>query len=221
MTVAIALHPRSRRPDDPAPGSVNIVARWDLLPIVIRPIVEMDDDDLFEFCHQNADLRIERTREGELIVMPPTGGETGNRNFEIAVALGQWAKQDGSGLGFDSSTGFILPNRAQRAPDAAWITKERWFALPPEKRAKFPPIVPDFIIELRSPSDELADLIEKMEEWIGNGVRLGWLIDPFERRVHVHRPNVEPEVLEEPASVSGNPVLPGFVLRVDDLWADR
>ncbi len=221
MTVAIALHPRARRPDDPAAGSVSIVARWDQLPMVIKPIVQMDDDDLFEFCRQNADLRIERTREGELIVMPPTGGETGNRNFQLAARLAHWTDANGTGVGFDSSTGFILPNRAQRAPDAAWITKERWAALPKKHREKFPPIAPDFVIELRSPSDDLRDVVAKMEEWIDNGVRLGWLIDPFERRVHVYRPTIDPEVLVEPATVEGDPVLPGFVLRIDDLWAEE
>ncbi len=196
-------------------SSTYLVTPRELLPMRIRPARPIDDDELFELCAQNRDLRIERTAEGELIIMPPTGGETGNINFKLIAKLGAWVERDGTGVGFDSSTGFILPNGAERAPDAAWVTRARWEALAPEQRRKFPPLVPDFVLELRSPSDRIADVKEKMEEYVAQGVRLAWLVDAEDRSVHVHRPDQPVEVVRD--VVRGDPVLPGFELRLDDV----
>ena len=189
--------------------------------IVLRmpPALAMDDDQFFEFCQINRDLRIERTSQGEIIVMPPTGGETGKRNFGLIVQFGIWVKQDGTGIGFDSSTGFKLPNGAERAPDASWVKKERWEALTPSQRKKFAPLCPDFVIELRSPSDRVKDLQNKMEEYMDNGARLGWLIDPHSRQVYIYRPSGEIEQLDNPTEVKGDEsVLPGFVLVMKEIW---
>ena len=174
-------------------------------PIVLRmpPALAMDDDEFFEFCQINRDLRIERTADGEIIVMPPTGGKTGGRNFDLVVQFGIWIKRDGTGKGFDSSTGFKLPNGAERSPDASWVKLDRWEALTPSQMEKFIPLCPDFVIELRSPSDRVKNLQKKMEEYMDNGARLGWLIDPKNRRVYIYRPDGEVEQLENPATVKG------------------
>jgi Uma2 family endonuclease len=182
------------------------------------PPLMMTDEQFFLLAQHNRDLRLERTAEGDLIVMPPTGWQTGDRNAEITMQLRIWAKQDGSGVATDSSTGFKLPNRAERSPDAAWVRRERLAALTPEQKEKFLPLCPDFVLELRSPSDDLADVQAKLEEYIANGARLGWLIDPSERRVHVYRPGAQPEILEHAESVSGAPILPGFTLELKEIW---
>jgi Uma2 family endonuclease len=200
------------------PGSVAIVTPLASLPLRVRLARPLDDDELLAFCAKNRELRIERTKDGELIIMPPTGSETGRKNFALIGKLAVWVERDGTGVGFDSSTGFILPNGAERAPDAAWVKKERWFALSEEQRQKFAPLCPDFVVELRSPTDTLAELCDKLEEYIESGARLGWLIDPFERRVHVYQPGRPPEVLADPGEVAGDPVLPGFVLPLDVIW---
>lgn len=184
----------------------------------IRPAVPFSDDALAEFCGANRDLRIERTSEGDLIIMPPTGAETGRRNLRLSIRLGAWAERDGAGVGFDSSTGFILPNRAERSPGFAWVRKERWDALTPAQREKFAPLCPDFVMELKSPSEDLRELQAKMAEYIENGASLGWLIDPETRRVHVYRPAMPAEILEQPASIAGEPILPGFVLDLTEIW---
>lgn len=181
--------------------------------------LRLSDDQLFELCGRNPELRIERTPEGDLTVMTPAGGESSRKNVEAMVALAAWAKQDGTGVVFDSSAGFLLPNGAMRSPDAAWVERSRWQALEPEERRGFVPLVPNFVLELRSPSDRLPDLRAKMEEYRACGVRLGWLIDPEERRVHVYRPGRVPEVLEAPARVAADPELPGFVLDLEPIWA--
>ena len=191
-------------------------------PIVLRmpPALAMDDDEFFEFCQINRDLRIERTADGEIIVMPPTGGKTGGRNFDLVVQFGIWIKRDGTGKGFDSSTGFKLPNGAERSPDASWVKLDRWEALTPSQMEKFIPLCPDFVIELRSPSDRVKNLQKKMEEYIDNGARLGWLIDPKNRRVYIYRPDGEVEQLENPTTVKGDDsVLPGFVLNMEEVWS--
>jgi Uma2 family endonuclease len=188
------------------------------LVLHLEPIIKLTDDQFFEFCQLNRDLRIERTASGELEIMSPTGTETGGSNFDLAVELGIWVRKDGMGKGFDSSTGFTLPNGAERSPDISWIRLERWNALTPEQQEKFAPICPDFVVELRSPSDSLTTLQNKMQEWIDNGVRLGWLIDRKHRRVYVYRPGVSVECLDNPATVSGGPVLPGFVLDMSKIW---
>ncbi|NEO68579.1 Uma2 family endonuclease [Moorena sp. SIO3H5] len=182
------------------------------------PALDMNDDQFFEFCQINQKLRIERTSAGEIIIMSPTGGVTGNRNFKLIQQLANWTDDDGTGIGFDSSTGFKLPNGAERSPDAAWIKVERWDTIPTEKQERFAPICPDFVVELRSPSDKLQTLQNKMTEYIDNGAKLGWLIDRKHRRVYVYRPGVETEQLDNPATVSGEPVLPGFVLKLEKIW---
>jgi Uma2 family endonuclease len=181
-------------------------------------LVQMTNEQFYEFCQANGDLRIERTANGEVIIMPPAFSDTGNRNFNIAAQLGYWTEQDGTGIGFDSSAGFTLPNGAMRSPDASWIELERWNALTDAQKASFAPICPSFVIELRSSSDRLIKLQEKMQEYIDNGALLGWLIDRQNRKVYIYRPNREVEILDNPEAVSGNPELPGFVLRMGKIW---
>jgi len=167
----------------------------------------------------NPDLRLERTSQGELIVSPPTGWETGERNWSLSGELYLWWRNSGEpGKAFDSSTGFILPNGATRAPDASWISEERWQKLTPEQKTKFAQICPDFVVELRSDSDRIKPLQEKMKEYIENGSRLGWLLDPKSRRVEIYRPDSDVEVLENPTELSGEAVLPGFVLELRRIW---
>jgi Uma2 family endonuclease len=190
------------------------------LPLVVRlePALRVTEDQFFEFCQINRDLRIERTAQGELIIMPPTGGKTGERNAEITMQLGVWAKQDGQGATFGSSAGFRLPSGSVRSPDAAWVRNSRLDVLPPEQWEKFLPLCPDFVIELRSPTDSLSVLQEKMREYLDNGAQLGWLIDPAQRRVYVYRPQASVEVLDNPETLSGDPVLTGFVLNLREVW---
>lgn len=168
----------------------------------------------------NRDLRLERTARGELIVNPPTGWETGRRNWSISGELYLWWRNAGEpGEAFDSSTGFILPNGATRAPDASWVSQERWQALTPEQKGTFANICPDFVVELRSSSDTLKSVQDKMREYIDNGAKLGWLIDPQHRQVEIYRPGLaKVEVLENPAELSGEAVLPGFVLNLRRVW---
>ncbi|MDP8924564.1 MAG: Uma2 family endonuclease [Chloroflexota bacterium] len=190
------------------------------LPLVLRllPAIRLSDDDLFALCALNRELRIERTAEGDLLLMPPTGAETGDSNAEIGMQLRVWAKRDGTGTTFDSSTGFLLPNGAMRSPDASWMPRPRLNQMTREQRKKFIPACPDFVLELRSPSDTMADLHAKLREYIANGARLGWLLDPETRRVHVYRPDAPVEQLDDPATVGGDPVLPGFVLDLREVW---
>ena len=169
-------------------------------------------------CQENRDLRFELTAQKELVIMPPTGLESGWRSGEIFFALTVWAKKNGAGLSFDSSTGFTLPNGAIRSPAASWVRREQWLALTPEQRAGFAPLSPYFVVELRSPSDQLAPLQEKMREYSDNGVQLGWLIDPVEKRVHLYRPGQPVASEDNPATLSGDPVLPTFVLDLRPLW---
>ena len=155
------------------------------LIVQLRPVLELTDDQLYEFCQINRDLRIERNRKGELIIMPPTGGETSARNAEIIIQLGSWAKRNGEGATFDSSGGFRLANGAVRSPDAAWVKHSRLNALSADERQKFPPLCPEFVIELRSPTDSLDVLREKMQEYLDNGAQLAWLIDPELKHVYI------------------------------------
>ncbi|HVS02456.1 MAG TPA: Uma2 family endonuclease, partial [Thermoanaerobaculia bacterium] len=180
--------------------------------------LRLSDDELFDLCARNPELRIERTAAGDLIVMTPAGGASGHRNLEITSALAVWARSDSTGVGFDSSTGFVLPNGAMRAPDAAWVLRSRLEPLSSEAKEKFLPLCPDFVVELRSPADRLGDLQARMEEYRDNGARLGWLVDPQERRVHVYRPGRPAEVLEGVAAVSGDPELAGLVLELEPVW---
>ncbi len=189
-------------------------------PLVVRmyPVIDLTDDQFFEFCQLNRELRIERTANGELLIMPPTGAETGGSNFELSGQLFNWIKQDGTGRGFDSSTGFTLPNGATVSPDISWVKLERWNALSKQQRTKFAPLSPDFVVELRSESDSVSALQNKMQQYIDNGVKLGWLLDRKNRRVYVYRPGVAAERLDNPETVSGDPELPGFVLKLGEIW---
>ena len=172
--------------------------------------VGLTDDQFLRLCSDNSDFQFEMTARGELIIMPPVSGETGWRESKINQRLANWAEQDGAGLAFGSSSGFVLPNGAIRAPDAAWIPKHRWMKLPKEDHEKFPHICPDFVIELRSPSDRLSEARRKMEEYIDNGARLGWLLDPNANRAYIYWPGQPAERIENPKIISGDPVLPGF-----------
>jgi Uma2 family endonuclease len=176
-------------------------------------------EQLVQLAIANRDLQLERTATGELIVMPPTGGDTGNRNLDIEGQLWLWNRQTKLGKAFNSSTGFHLPNGADRSPDAAWVRQERWDALTPEQRKSFVPLCPDFVIELRSESDNLAPLRAKMQEYIENGACLGWLIDRKNKKVEIYRQSQEVEVLAHPLSLSGENVLPGFVLDLAEVWS--
>lgn len=197
--------------------AVSYTGRLPLL-IHLQPVLDMTDDQFYEFCRINRDLRVERTAQGDLLIMTPTGGETGERNSEITMQLRIWAKRDGTGVTFDSSSGFVLPNHAVRSPDAAWIKRSRWVTLTPDQRRKFVPLCPDFVLELRSPTDDLCFLQAKMQEYLDNGAQLGWLIDPAARRLYVYRPQAPVECLENPDALSGYPVLPGFVLDLSEVW---
>ena len=175
-------------------------------------VAKITDEEFLELCRNNADLRMEMTKEGDLIIMPPTGGITSGINFSLVVRLGVWAEKDGTGKGFESNALFVLPNGAKRMPDMSWIKLERWNKLTEEQKKSFPPICPDFVVELRSPSDSIKDLQDKMEEYVENGAQLGWLIDPIQKKVFVYRPNVPMEELDRPTAISGEPLLKGFKL---------
>ncbi len=180
--------------------------------VTLEPVGALTDEAFYQLCQANPDLKFERSAQGELIIMAPTGGESGRRNADITIELGLWNRQTQLGYVFDSSTCFKLPNGAERSPDAAWIEASRWQALSPEDREKFPPIAPDFVIELRSLSDSLARLQAKMAEYRDNGVRLGWLINPQDQQVEIYRPGQDVEILNAPAELRGDPVLLGFSL---------
>lgn len=188
------------------------------ITLQMLPVLEMTDEQFFNFCQLNPDYRLERTATGELIIMPPTGSESGNRNFNLIVQLGIWLEQDGTGIGFDSSTGFKLPNGAQRSPDAAWIKLERWHQLTLEQKTRFAPICPDFVVEIASPSDSLTLLKDKMQEYMENGSSLGWLIDRQNRLVYIYSPHVAVECLDNPATVSGEPLLLQFNLKMQNIF---
>jgi Uma2 family endonuclease len=196
-------------------GQGDSVVRMPDLPLDISTLT---DDQFFQFCAVNKELRIERTAEGKIIMMSPTGGETGRRNAEVNRQVGNWAKQDGTGVVFDSNTEFRLPNGANRSPDASWVLKSRWEALPEAEREKFPPLCPDFVLELLSPSDNLGETKLKMEEYLANGARLGWLIDPKSKRVFVYT-DAGVQILEDARQLSGDPVLPGFRLDMSEIFS--
>ncbi len=189
-------------------------------PIILRlrPVVDLTPDQLLELSALNRDVRLELTAQGELIVMSPTGGRSGGRNLALAGLLWTWTQQNGTGIAFDSSTGFTLRDNAVRSPDAAWIQLSRWNALSPDQQEQYPPLCPDFVVELHSKSDTVGNLRAKMEEWLKNGVPLGWLIDPYAKRVYVYRPDAPVEELQNPETISGEPVLPGFVLDLRKVW---
>ncbi|MBW4672429.1 MAG: Uma2 family endonuclease [Cyanomargarita calcarea GSE-NOS-MK-12-04C] len=181
--------------------------------------LQMNSQQFYDFCQVNQDLRIERNKFGEISIMPPTGSESGNREGRIIQQLMNWTDEDGTGIAFSSSAGFTLSTGAERSPDASWIKLSRWNILKREQQQRFAPICPDFVLELRSPSDNLQPLKDKMEEYMKEpGVQLGWLIDRKHRKVYIYRPRMPEECLDNPASVSGETVLPGFVLNMSKVW---
>ena len=180
--------------------------------------LKLSDDQFESLVWANRDSKFELTATGELLIMSPTGGETGNRNFELYIDLGNWNRKKGLGKAFDSSTGFELPNGAKRSPDLSWITLEKWNALTPVQRRKFLPICPDFVVELVSESDDLKEIEEKMQEYLDNGLGLGWLIIPKIRQVKIYRPQQTIEILESPMFLSGESVLVDFILDLTPIW---
>ncbi|ACB49969.1 hypothetical protein cce_0618 [Crocosphaera subtropica ATCC 51142] len=190
------------------------------LPLVLQlsPAIAITDEQFFALCQLNRDYCLERNAKGELLIMSPTDLETGNRNAKLTQQLANWTDEDVSGIGFDSSTGFKLPNGANRSPDAAWMTLEKWNSLTEDQKIRFAPVCPDFVVEIRSPSDQLQSLQDKLQEYIDNGVKLGWLIDRKNRLVYIYRPQTEVECLENPDTVNGDPILSGFQLQMDKIW---
>ena len=186
--------------------------------LIIRPgLRRFSDEEFAEFCARYPELRIEMNSEGEIMVMLPLISEGGRQNFVLTGRFAAWVEADGTGVGFDSSTGFLLRDGAKLSPDVSWIRRERWDALSEEQKNDFAPICPDFVVELRSKSDRLRPLQEKMEEYMENGAELGWLIDPLEKKVHVYRPGAPVQVLEDPAELSGDPPLKGLVLKLEGI----
>ncbi|BAC89307.1 Uma2 family endonuclease [Gloeobacter violaceus] len=181
--------------------------------------VDLSDEQYFQLCQANRDLRFERSAKGELIIMPPAGSNSSHRNIKLSQQLANWSDTNGLGIEFDSSGGFKLPNGADRSPDASWVRRERWEALTPEEQDRFAPVCPDFVAELRFKTDSLKELRLKMQEYIDNGALLGWLLDPQTRKVEIYRPGLPVEVLDNPERLSGEPVLPGFVLNLAAIWA--
>ena len=180
--------------------------------------IKLTDEQFFQLCQDNRDLRFERNANGNLIIMSPAGGKTGNRNGRLNQQLFNWTDADGTGIAFDSSTGFKLPNGADRSPDAAWVRLERWDTLTDEQQERFVPLCPDFVVELLSPSDSLTVAQDKMQEYLENGILLGWLINRKTRRVEIYRQWEEVEVQENPTTLSGEEVLPGFILNLEPIW---
>ena len=187
------------------------------LPPILQLNIKLTDEQFFQLCQDNRDYRFERTANGDLIVMPPTGSETGRRNAKITAQLELWSSQNNLGVVFDSSSGFKLPNGAERSPDASWVTRQRWEALTSEQRERFAPLCPDFVVELRSKSDALKTLQEKMQEYLDNGARLCWLIDRQNQQVEIYRPGESVEIVQSPKTLSGEDILPGFVMNLKEI----
>ena len=189
------------------------------LTLDLRGLIDKITDEQYEkLCRSNPDLNFELDKQGNLIIVPPTGGWTGNKNIKISQQLANWTDRDGTGIAFDSSTEFNLPEGGKRSPDSAWIKLERWNELTEQQQESFPPICPDFVVELRSKSDNLRPLQDKMQEYLDSGLRLGWLIDPKNRQVEIYRQGQDKQVLEDPKNLSGEDVLWGFVLNLQPIW---
>ena len=204
------------------------------ITINLNSVIRLDEDQFYELCQANPDLKFERNAQGELIIMSPTGGITGKYNSDLNTDLNLWNRQKNLGIVFDSSTGFKLPNGADRSPDAAWIPLKRGNQLSLKQQEKFVPLCPDFVIELRSKTDKLKTLQEKMtsdpasaqdarerarmQEYINNGTLLGWLINPKDKQVEIYRQGQPREVLTQPSSLSGENILPDFVLSLESIW---
>lgn len=190
-----------------------------LIPPHLVGLHSVTHEQFEELCRDYPDLRLELTSSGELIVMPPTGSGTGKRTFDLTIQFGNWVKKDATGIGFGTDTGYTLPNSAIRGPDASWMRRAKWEGVSAYERDRFAHVSPDFVIELRSRSDRLPTLLNKMEEYIANGVTLGWLIDPYKRRVYIYEAGKDMVVLENPAVVSGEPLLRGFELQMEEIWS--
>lgn len=189
------------------------------LTLNLDSVIELSREQFYQICQDNPDLKLERTATGNLVIMSPTGGETGRKNASLIVQVGLWNEQTQLGEVFDSSTGFSLPNGADRSPDVAWLEKSRWEALSPQQKEKFIPLCPDFVIELLFPTDNSKHVQAKMQEYIANGCQLGWLINQKQKTVEVYRPRKETEILNAPASLSGENVLPNFTLNLRKVWS--
>lgn len=185
-------------------------------PVVLES--EMNDEQFFRFCVINRDLRIERSARGQVIIMAPLGGSSSSGEIKLSQIFGNWAERDGRGRVFGSTAGFTLPNGAMRSPDISWVRNERLEELTDEQWEKFLPLCPDFVLELRSPSDSMRTLREKMQEYMENGSELGWLLDPERKQLLIYRPGAVPEMIENPGEISGEPVLRGFTLDVRQIW---
>jgi len=188
-------------------------------PDLINVTQPVTQEHFEQLCRKYRKLRLELTSTGELIVMPPTGSETGRSNAHLTHQLMAWTEKDTTGVCFGNTAGFILPNGAIRSPDASWIKREKWDSLTEQQKERFGPWCPDFVVELRSPSDRLTEMRNKMLEFMENGASLGWLIDPSKRQVYVYRPDDEVVILDDPETVSGDPLLPGFELNLTKLWS--
>jgi Uma2 family endonuclease len=190
-----------------------------MIPITLNlePVVKLTHQEFYQLCVANPDAKLELTSSGELVVMSPTGGVSGNRNIKISHRLERWSEIDGTGVSFDSSTMFKLPNGAFRSPDAVWISLARWNQVSLDEQESFPPICPDFVVELRSKTDTLKSIQDKMQEYLNNGTRLGFLLNPQGKQVEIYRQGQVKEVVNEPGDVSGEEVLMGFVLRLDGI----
>ena len=188
------------------------------ITVNLNPIIQLTDNQFYQLCRENPEVKFERNRKGEILIMSPTGGGTGKRNFEIGIEFGMWNRQTKLGVCFDSSTCFKLPNGANRSPDVAWIQNDRWNSLTAEEQEKFPPIAPDFVLKLMSPSDSLPETQAKMQEYINNGVKLGWLINRKMRQVEIYRLGKPIEILDFPQQLSGEDILTGFILDMQIIW---
>lgn len=188
------------------------------LPPILTLKLDLTQEQFWQLCQENHDLQFERTATGELIIMPPTGGNTGKRNVKLITQLDLWNSKTHLGEVFDSNTGFTLPNGADRSPDASWVSRERWEALTPEQQEKFIPLCPDFVVELMSPSDRLEKTRQKMQEYQENGAKLGWLINRKQQQIEIYRLNQGVEILDYPNEISGEDILPGFVLDLTTIW---
>jgi Uma2 family endonuclease len=186
-----------------------------MTPLILNlDTVNLSDEQFYRLCRANSDWKLERTPTGELVIMSPVGGVSGNREADLIALLWLWNRQTGRGKVFSSSTIFRLPNGGSRSPDAAWVSLERWESLTSEQQEEFPPICPDFIIELRSRTDPLEPLQKKMQEYLNSGLQLGWLVNPQQQQVEIYRPNQPIEIVKLPARLSGESLLPGFELQL-------
>lgn len=188
------------------------------LTLNLNSVIKLTREQFYQLCEENPDLKLERNAQGELIIMPPTGGETGKSNSTINAQIWFWNDQNQLGEVFDSSTGFTLPSGADRSPDVSWVEKSRWDALTKEQKEKFIPLCPDFVIDILSPNDSLKKTQNKMQEYIENGCRLGWLINQKKQEVEIYRLGQDVEVLKFPQTISGENILPGFILNIQRIW---